>query len=477
MTLLDDPQVLPINPIERRVRGMDAMRRLVAQVLTGSPSDPQAGITDEKWFALCAHARGAKDEKTAIARVIKEAYRLRTDAPTVPAAPIPEAYPPASVVTVEPIPSIAPAAQEFYRETPELPIPAGFGTPRPGVVGLLGPVADPSREDLRPRPLHRADRGEGQRARRTVLWRRRPPSTATGLVTEDNRERWLTIASWVRNVGLIILLFVAWQLWGTAISQHHSQADLSNQFHAHLAHPATKPPAAFSLAPATTKIGDPPEGSVMAQLQIPKIGLDQYVVSGTAEGDLAKGPGHYLGTAMPGQSGNVAIAGHRTTHGAPFNRLAELVVGSRIYLTTSGGEVLTYVVAATPYPVSPTNVSVLNNFGDNRLTLTTCNPEFSAAQRLIVVAAYLPPGASHPAPIVTGSGKPYKLAAVSTGWNMSQLPLVLAAVGGLILLGLFFRRLSSIYGRQARWLILVPVWLALLLVLFDGLTNLLPSSV
>jgi sortase A len=475
MTLLDEPQVLPINPIERRVREMDAVRRLVDQILSGSASDPWVGIADEEWFALCAHARGAKDEKAAIARVIKEAYRLRTDASTVPAVAIPEAYPLASVVTVEPVPSIAPATQEFYRETAELPIPAGFGAPRPGVVGLLGPVADPGPEDLRPRPLHRADRGEDQRRR--VLWRRRPTSTATRLVTEDNRERWLTIASWVRNVGLIILLFVAWQLWGTAISQHHSQADLSNQFHAHLAHPVTKPPAAFSLAPATTKIGDPPEGSAIAQLQIPTIGLNQYVVSGTAEGDLAKGPGHYFGTAMPGQSGNVAIAGHRTTHGAPFNRLAELVVGSRIYLTTSGGQVLTYVVATTPYPVSPTNVSVLNDFGDNRLTLTTCNPEFSAAQRLIVVAAYLPPGASHPAPIVTGSGKPYKLAAVSTGWNMSQLPLVLAAVGGLILLGLFFRRLSLIYGRQARWLILVPVWLALLLVLFDGLTNLLPSSV
>ena len=65
----------------------------------------------------------------------------------------------------------------------------------------------------------------------------------------------------------------------------------------------------------------------MAHLQVPKIGLDEFVVSGTNEADLAKGPGHYLGTAMPGQAGNVAIAGHRTTHGAPFNRLAELAIG------------------------------------------------------------------------------------------------------------------------------------------------------
>ena len=97
---------------------------------------------------------------------------------------------------------------------------------------------------------------------------------------------------------------------------------------------------------------------------------------------------------MPGQAGNVAIAGHRTTHGAPFNRLAELAIGDPIYLTTSSGQQLTYIVSAVPVPVSPRDVSVLNNFGDNRVTLTTCNPEYSAVQRLIVVAAYLPPGAA-----------------------------------------------------------------------------------
>jgi len=298
------------------------------------------------------------------------------------------------------------------------------------------------------------------------------------VLDERRRERLLTVASWVRNIGLIILLFVAWQLWGTAISQHHSQVDLKRQFQAKVANAAPKPGAAFSLAPAAMNIAGPPDGSVMAQLQIPKLGLTEYVVAGTDESDLAKGPGHYLGTAMPGQAGNVAIAGHRTTHGAPFNRLAELAIGDPIYLTTLSGQRLTYVVSATPVPVSPTDVSVLNNYGDDRLTLTTCNPEFSARQRLIVVAAYLPPGSSHPSPIVKDFGRPYKLAsAVSGGWNMSQLPLVLLAGGLLVALGLFFRRLSLTYGRGSRWLILVPVWLALLLVFFEALTNLLPASV
>jgi LPXTG-site transpeptidase (sortase) family protein len=216
----------------------------------------------------------------------------------------------------------------------------------------------------------------------------------------------------------------------------------------------------------------------MAHLQIPKIGLDEFVVSGTNEADLSKGPGHYLGTAMPGQAGNVAIAGHRTTHGAPFNRLAELAVGDPIELTTSGGKQLTYIVSAVPVAVSPKDVTVLNNFGDNRLTLTTCNPEYSAVQRLIVVAAYLPPGAKQPAPMGRGSGTPYALAPAATvGWNTSLLPWVLLEVAVLVGLGLAFRRLSNAYGKGGRWLILGPIWVALLLALFETLVNFLPAAV
>jgi sortase A len=295
---------------------------------------------------------------------------------------------------------------------------------------------------------------------------------------DRRRERLLTIASWVRNIGAIILLFVAWQLWGTAITQHHTQSALGHQFAAKIHHAAVKPAAGFTLIPATTRIPDPPQGTVMAHLQIPAISLDQYVVSGTAEADLAKGPGHYLGTAMPGQAGNVAIAGHRTTHGAPFNRLAQLAIGDPIYLTTSSGQTLTYIVSAVPVAVSPSDVTVLNNFGDDRLTLTTCNPEYSAAQRLIVVAAYLPPGASHPVAIAKGTGKPYTLAPAETsGWNTTLLPLVAVEALALAGLGLAFRKLSKVYGRGARWLILGPVWLALLLALFETLTDFLPAAV
>jgi sortase A len=286
----------------------------------------------------------------------------------------------------------------------------------------------------------------------------------------------LTVASWVRNVGAIILLFVAWQLWGTAITEHHSQEALKSQFETRVHHSVLK--SGFALIPATTRIADPPDGTVMAQLQIPRIGLNQFVVSGTDQNDLAKGPGHYLGTAMPGQAGNVAIAGHRTTHGAPFNRLAELAIGDPIYLTTLSGQRLTYIVSAAPVAVSPKDVTVLNNFGDDRVTLTTCNPEYSATQRLIVVAAYLPPGASHPEAMTKGNGQPYDLApSAASGWNTSLLPLVFLEVGALVVLGLLYRRLSKVFGQEGRWIILVPVWIALLLALFETLTNFLPAAV
>lgn len=310
-----------------------------------------------------------------------------------------------------------------------------------------------------------------------------PPSPvrepATSAVADPgHRQRWVAVATWVRNIGALLILFAAWQLWGTAIAQHHTQDDLRHQFAArvHAAHP---PPAGFTLAPVSATLPTVAEGSPVALLQIPKIGLSQVVVNGTATADLDKGPGHYIGTAQPGQAGNVAIAGHRTTHGAPFNRLAELAPGDPIYLTDLAGQRLTYVVAEAPYPVSPSNITVLSYFGDDRLTLTTCNPEFSAAQRLIVVAEYRPTGATRPAPLLHRRAEPlYRVVASGeAGFDVDLLPAVLVELAVLVGLGLTNRRWSAILGAQSRWVVLVPVWAALLYLLANSLTSFLPSSV
>ncbi len=301
-------------------------------------------------------------------------------------------------------------------------------------------------------------------------------SRADTVRRERRRRVHLSASTWVRNIGALLLLFAAWQLWGTAIAQHHSQTSLKSQFDSAL-HRHHHIGSTFSLLPAAADLPSPPSKSPIALLQIPKIGLDEFVVSGTAADDLALGPGHYVGTALPGQAGNVAIAGHRTTHGAPFNRLAELAPGDPIYLTDLAGQRLTYTVALTPFPVSPSDVSVLNYFGDNRLTLTTCNPEFSARQRLIVVAGFKSgPGRSSAVSSDQG-GRPYKVALQGeAGWDVSLIPVVLIEIGLLVALGLTNRRWSSLFGRGTRWLVLAPIWTAGLFILFQSLTTFLPAA-
>ena len=96
------------------------------------------------------------------------------------------------------------------------------------------------------------------------------------------------------------------------------------------------------MAPTTTAAPStapppPAEGNGLARLEIPKIGVDKIVVEGVGVEDLRKGPGHYPGTALPGVVGNVAIAGHRTTYGAPFGDIDKLKPGDEIILTTVTG--------------------------------------------------------------------------------------------------------------------------------------------
>src|SRR6185437_15664234 len=129
-----------------------------------------------------------------------------------------------------------------------------------------------------------------------------------------------------------------------------------------------------------------------------KIDVHWIFVEGVQLTDLAKGPGHYPGTPLPGQFGNAAIAGHRTTHGAPFFNVGDLHVGDRIKITTYVGT-YTYEVWTEPFAVDPTQYSVVGPppsglgplaVGKNEpkveLTLTTCNPKYSASQRLIIKA-------------------------------------------------------------------------------------------
>ena len=114
------------------------------------------------------------------------------------------------------------------------------------------------------------------------------------------------------------------------------------------------------------------------------IGLNQVVVEGTNTPDLRKGPGHYIGTPLPGQAGNAAIAGHRTTYGHPFYNLDSVKVGDPIVVTTLQG-IFVYDTIKS-FVVSPSDTTVVDNVFGNQLTLTTCNPRFSAIDPPVVQA-------------------------------------------------------------------------------------------
>ena len=138
----------------------------------------------------------------------------------------------------------------------------------------------------------------------------------------------------------------------------------------------------------------PAAGEAIARLIIPAIDVDEIVVAGVEVEDLRKGPGHYGTTPLPGQPGNAAIAGHRTTYGAPFGGIAELAPGDEIIVETLQGTFVYQVLAGTRiagrslghHIVAPTALEVLDDHGDNRLTLTSCHPKYSSRQRIIVHA-------------------------------------------------------------------------------------------
>ncbi len=140
----------------------------------------------------------------------------------------------------------------------------------------------------------------------------------------------------------------------------------------------------------------PDAGEAVARLIIPSIDVDEIIVAGVEVEDLRKGPGHYGTTPLPGQPGNAAIAGHRTTYGAPFGRLNELAPSDEIIVETLQGRFVYRVLPGgraiagrTPgyRIVAPTALEVLDDHGDNRLTLTSCHPKYSSRQRIIVHAA------------------------------------------------------------------------------------------
>jgi len=246
------------------------------------------------------------------------------------------------------------------------------------------------------------------------------------------------------TLGVVIGLFVAWELWWTDLGANKAQADIvaNLNWDNPTVDPSVPPPSpsvspSSSTEPSAERIdapqvmAEPSHATTFATMYVPRWGSDY--VRPISEGTDKKGVldplgiGHYNGSAMPGGWGNFALAGHRTTYGKPFSRIDELVVGDAIVIRTKW---VWYVYRVTSTEiVAPSNVSViapvpdqLGSEPDGRyLTMTTCHPKYSAAQRYVVHAemAYwmpsisgtpvelTPPGTGQvpqPSPHVTPSG-------------------------------------------------------------------------
>ncbi len=124
------------------------------------------------------------------------------------------------------------------------------------------------------------------------------------------------------------------------------------------------------------------------KMSIPKIEVEAVVEEGTDVASLKGGPGYEALTPLPGDEGRCTISGHRTTYGAPFNRLDELENGDLIYLETINNELLTYIVTGMEI-VRSTDIWILEGTGKKELVLTTCHPKYSAARRLVIIAELL----------------------------------------------------------------------------------------
>ena len=288
----------------------------------------------------------------------------------------------------------------------------------------------------------------------------------------------LATAGWVLVAGAaLVLLFVGYQLWGTGLVQSRQQASLRGRFERSLAvqRRTASAPAPAGTVPATPT-ADPAVGQPVGTLVIPAIGLDQVVVEGTGPAQLADGPGHYPGTPLPGQPGNAAIAGHRTTHGRPFYDLDALEPGDPVTVTTLQGT-FHYAVIRSQL-VSPADVAVLAPSPRAELTLTTCTPRYSAAQRLVVVARLVTPAAPVSAPARQEGGPPTVASTDPVHRPEDWLWLgawLLAGAGVVSLVALARRRL----GARRAWmapLVAAPLALVVLFFLFGAVNTLLPAS-
>lgn len=304
------------------------------------------------------------------------------------------------------------------------------------------------------------------------------------------------------GAGVILLLFVAYQLWGTGLHTRQAQNRLEDELaqrQAEVQADAPTPPTDDTLpgeepvALAPDQLTPVEEARPLGQISIPRIGSDWVYLEGVDLAYLKDGPGHFPTTRRPGQRGNAALAGHRTTYGAPFHRIDELEPGDPITVTDLEGRTFTYEVIPAgelademPFDVEPEDADdghfiigprdnwILDDYKDNRLTLMACHPKYSARERIVVVAELV----GNPAP--TPDEPPAPPDADGTEVLLANesgalLPAILwAAAAALVALG--FWLLGRFWRRWPAYLIGAPIFLVVLFGCFVQVERLLPAA-
>jgi sortase A len=191
------------------------------------------------------------------------------------------------------------------------------------------------------------------------------------------------------TAGILILLYVAYVLWGTGIQTERAQAEMREQIEAAWNPPEETPQDVSGEVDDRLGLDE-----VFGIIRVPRLGDDWewIVVDDVDLGSLARGPGHYPDSSGPGELGNLAVAGHRSGHGAPFHNLDRLQVGDTIEIETADG-IWTYTVDESPTIINPTDVWVVDPVPgggadaeptERRITLTTCHPRYGSTQRMFV---------------------------------------------------------------------------------------------
>lgn len=225
------------------------------------------------------------------------------------------------------------------------------------------------------------------------------------------------------TAGMILLLFIAWQLWWTNVESDAAQRRVVQDFARQFSASAVQDTRGASSSAVEPEYGpavvaaEPAVGETIGLLYVPRFGAGytRPIVQGTGRSVLdSLGIGHYEGTSMPGAEGNFALAGHRQTHGAVLDEIHTLVPGDRLFVQTRDGYYVyrfrnSEIVLPTrtdvllPVPMQPAASP-----REGYLTMTSCNPRFGSQERYVAYALlerWQPASAGPPADIAAQVGR------------------------------------------------------------------------